>query len=188
MLHYVTGIQRLCVQEDVFWYAFWNTDADGDRLLIKECIIGWHEVSVAFGANQNDTEEFRAMKINNKNFSQYRPGEFLPETVETNAARKLVNGQPYEETSYYKEAAPYGATYYLMNIVAELFWCNGRKTCMHSGEHEGDSYHLGSGFHALTLCKSGDKEGEIDLSRLLAKFPSPISELKIIRDHCRLTD
>ncbi|KAL3694848.1 hypothetical protein R1sor_008499 [Riccia sorocarpa] len=124
---------RLCVPEDVFWYALWNTDAEGDRLLIKgcsgaTCVVGWHEVAVAFRANHADSEEFRAMKINNKNFSQYQPGQFLLETVETNAQRKLVNGQPYEEISYYKEAAPYGPTYTLMNVIAELFWCIGRST------------------------------------------------------------
>ncbi|KAL3693254.1 hypothetical protein R1sor_006905 [Riccia sorocarpa] len=133
MLNYVTGVQRLCVPEDIFWYAFWNTDAEGDRLLIKgtsgaTCVVGWHEVAVAFGANHEDTEEFRAIKINNKNFSEYRPSEYLLETVETNAARKLVNGRPYEEISYYKEAAPYGPTYFLMSVIAELFWCNGRST------------------------------------------------------------
>ncbi|KAL3683978.1 hypothetical protein R1sor_002000 [Riccia sorocarpa] len=116
-----------------FWYALWNTDADGDRLLIKgtggsTCVVGWHEVSVAFGASHGEAKEFRAIKINNKNFAQYRPGEYLPETVETNAQRKLVNGQPYEEISYYKEAAPYGATYFLMTIICVLFWCNGRST------------------------------------------------------------
>ncbi|KAL3702080.1 hypothetical protein R1sor_020102 [Riccia sorocarpa] len=131
MLKYVTGVQRLCVPEDIFWYAFWNTDAEGDRLLIKgtggaTCVVGWHEVAVAFGANHEESEEFRAIKINNKNFSQYRPSEFLMETVDTNAQRKLVNGQPYEEISYYKEAAPYGPTFYLMSLIAELFWCNGR--------------------------------------------------------------
>ncbi|KAL3685277.1 hypothetical protein R1sor_003299 [Riccia sorocarpa] len=72
--------------------------------------------------------KFRATKINNKNFSEYRPGEYLLETVETNAARKLVNGRPYEEISYYKEAAPYGPTFFLMSVIAELFWCNGRST------------------------------------------------------------
>ncbi|KAL3687744.1 hypothetical protein R1sor_014053 [Riccia sorocarpa] len=133
LIKYVTGIQRLCVPEDVFWYAFWNTDADGDRILIKgcsgsTCVMGWHKIAVAFGANHTDPEEFRAIKINNKNFSQYRAGEYLAETVETNAQWKLVNGQPYEEISYYKEVAPYGPTYFLMNVIAELFWCNGRST------------------------------------------------------------
>ncbi|KAL3678262.1 hypothetical protein R1sor_021218 [Riccia sorocarpa] len=131
MVKYVTGIQRLCVPEDIFWYAFWNTDVDGDRLLIKgcagsTCVVGWHEVSVAFGARHSEAEEFRAIKINNKNMAPYRPGDFLPETVETNAQRKLVNGKPYEEISYYKDAAPYGHTYFLMTVIAELFWCNGR--------------------------------------------------------------
>ncbi|KAL3678330.1 hypothetical protein R1sor_021286 [Riccia sorocarpa] len=128
MVKYVTGIQRLC---DVFWYAFWNTDVDGDRLLIKGCsgstaVVGWHEVSVAFGASHSEAEEFRAIKINNKNMAPYRPGDYLPETVETNAQTKLVNGRPYEEISYYKKAAPYGATYFLMTLIAELFWYNGR--------------------------------------------------------------
>ncbi|KAL3684495.1 hypothetical protein R1sor_002517 [Riccia sorocarpa] len=40
--------------------------------------------------------------------------------------KKLVNGQRYEECLYYREAAPYGPTYYLMTIVAELFWSAGR--------------------------------------------------------------
>ncbi|KAL3681472.1 hypothetical protein R1sor_024428 [Riccia sorocarpa] len=132
MLKYITGVQRLCVDpEDVFWYALWNTDADGDRLLIKSCsgttcIIGWHEVSVAFGASHSESEEFRTITLNTKNFALYRPGEFLMETVETNTQRKLVNGNPYEEITYYKEAAPYGPTYFLMSVIAELFWCNGR--------------------------------------------------------------
>ncbi|KAL3682981.1 hypothetical protein R1sor_001003 [Riccia sorocarpa] len=133
MLNYITGVQRLCVPEDILSYAFWNTDAEGDRLLIKgtsgtTCVVGWHEVAVAFGANHLDTEEFRAIRINNKNFSEYSPGEYLLETVETNAARKLVNGRPYEEISYYKEAAPYSPTFFLMSMIAELFWCNGRST------------------------------------------------------------
>ncbi|KAL3683574.1 hypothetical protein R1sor_001596 [Riccia sorocarpa] len=133
MLNYVTEVQRLCVPEDIFWYAFWNTDAEGDRLLIKgtsgaTCVVGWHEVAVAFGANHEDVEEFRAIKSNNKNFSEYMPSEYVLETVETNVARKLVNGRPYEEISYYKEAAPYGPTYFLMSVIAELFWCNGRST------------------------------------------------------------
>ncbi|KAL3676222.1 hypothetical protein R1sor_026170 [Riccia sorocarpa] len=101
MLKYVSGLQRFCIPEDV---------------------------SVAFGASHGEAEEFRAIKINNKNFAQYRPGEYLPETVETNAQRKLVNGQPYEEISYYKKAAPYGPTYFLMTIICELFWCNERST------------------------------------------------------------
>ncbi|KAL3692695.1 hypothetical protein R1sor_006346 [Riccia sorocarpa] len=133
MLKYVTGIQRWCVPEDIFLYAFWNTNVDGNRLLIKgcsgsTCVVGSHEVLVAFGASHADSEEFRAIKINNKNMAPYRPGEYLPESVETNAQRKLVNGRPYEEISYYKEAAPYGPTYFLMTVIAELFWCNGRTT------------------------------------------------------------
>ncbi|KAL3701616.1 hypothetical protein R1sor_019638 [Riccia sorocarpa] len=46
--------------------------------------------------------------------------------VESNPNKKLVNGQRYEECLYYREAASYGPTYYLMTIVAELFWSAGR--------------------------------------------------------------
>ncbi|KAL3702193.1 hypothetical protein R1sor_020215 [Riccia sorocarpa] len=67
LIKYVIGIQQLCVPDDVFWYAFWNMDADGDRLLIKgssgsTCVMGWHEIAVAFGANHTDVEEFGPSK------------------------------------------------------------------------------------------------------------------------------
>ncbi|KAL3695384.1 hypothetical protein R1sor_009460 [Riccia sorocarpa] len=252
MLKYVTGVQRLCIPEDVFWYALWNTDADGDRLLIKgtsgaTCIVGWHKVSVAFGASHGEAEEFRAIKINNKNFVQYRPGEYLPETVETNAGRKLVNGQPYEEISYYKEAAPYGPTYYIMSVIDELFWCNGcttrfttlmvyaymrsvhgfqtnwSKVILHSLKTEisflqkrarsTDNskvmpivwapvfmrllYAFRATIFSGTQLASPEtwvswvhmsKDGDIDLKNLVAKFPDPIDDLKLMRESCKLTD
>ncbi|KAL3695627.1 hypothetical protein R1sor_009703 [Riccia sorocarpa] len=117
---------RRCVLVSLF-----NTDADGERLLIRgqngtTCVIDWHEVQVAFGANHEARDEFRPMKIAHKQFAALAPGDYLPETVETNANKKLVSGQPYEEINYYKEAAPYGPTYYLMTVICELFWCNVR--------------------------------------------------------------
>ncbi|KAL3691211.1 hypothetical protein R1sor_004862 [Riccia sorocarpa] len=111
-----------------------------------------------------EAEEFRAIKINNKAFSQYKPQEFLPETVETNAQRKLVNGQPYEEISYYKKAAPYSPTYYLMSIIAKLFWCN-------------EIAFLQKRAQTLDNTKG-----------LLTKFSNPIDDLKVIRESCKLTD
>ncbi|KAL3685954.1 hypothetical protein R1sor_003976 [Riccia sorocarpa] len=214
ILKYVTGLQRLCIPEDVFWYAFWNTDADGDRLLIKgmdgaTCVVGWHEVSVAFGASHSETEDFRAIKINNKAFSQYRPGEFLPETVETNAQRKLVNGQPYEEISYYKEAAPYGPTYFLMSVIAELFLCNGRSTrfttpmvyaymrSIHGFQTNWSKVILHCLKTKICFLQNPEawvpwvhmsKEGDLDLRGLHAKFPTPLTDMRVIRDRCRLTD
>ncbi|KAL3701984.1 hypothetical protein R1sor_020006 [Riccia sorocarpa] len=131
LLNYVTGIQRLCVADDVFWCSMFNTDADGEPLLVwglngATCVIGWHEIQVAFGALHDQRDKFRAIKIAHKQFTGYKPGDYLPETVETNVNKKLVSGQPYEEINYYKEAAPYGSTYYLMSVITELFWCNTR--------------------------------------------------------------
>ncbi|KAL3687180.1 hypothetical protein R1sor_013489 [Riccia sorocarpa] len=118
LVNYVTRIQRLCVADDVFWWSMFNTDADGERLLVRglngaTCMIGWHEIHVAFGAVHDQRDEFRAIKIAHKQFAGYKPSEYLPETIETNVNKKLVSGQPYEEINYYKEAAPYGSTYYL---------------------------------------------------------------------------
>ncbi|KAL3678720.1 hypothetical protein R1sor_021676 [Riccia sorocarpa] len=61
-------------------------------------------VSIAFGASHGEAEEFRAIKINNKAFWQYKPQEFLPETGATNAQMELVNGQPYDEIRHYNKA------------------------------------------------------------------------------------
>ncbi|KAL3690435.1 hypothetical protein R1sor_016744 [Riccia sorocarpa] len=205
LIKYVTGIQRLCVPEDVFWYAFWNTDADGDRLLIKgcsgsTCVVGWHEIAVAFGANHTDAEEFRAIKINNKNFSQYRAGEYLAETVETNAQRKLVNGQPYEEISYYKEAAPYGPTYFLMNVISGIILVQRKKHPLHYSDglrlHEVASWipdELGKGTPLATADSwvawvHLSKEGDIDSRGLHSKIPDPIEDIKCIRESCKLSD
>ncbi|KAL3689993.1 hypothetical protein R1sor_016302 [Riccia sorocarpa] len=131
LVNYMTGIQRLCVADDVFWWSMFNTDADGERLLVRglngaTCVIGWHKIQVAFGALHDQRDEFRAIKIAHKQFAGYKPGQYLLETIETNVNKKLVSGQPYEEINYYKEAAPYGSTYYLMTVIAELFWCNTR--------------------------------------------------------------
>ncbi|KAL2611311.1 hypothetical protein R1flu_023003 [Riccia fluitans] len=108
-----------------------NTDAEGDRLLVKDArggtnIIGWNEISVVFGAKHNDSEDFRSIKVMHTTLDKYNPRAYLPASVEHNPNKKLVSGQPYEEVLYYKDAAPYGPTCCLMTTVAELFWSAGR--------------------------------------------------------------
>ncbi|KAL3686417.1 hypothetical protein R1sor_008991 [Riccia sorocarpa] len=99
MIKYVTALQRHCLPTDVFFGTIFNTDAEGDRLVIKGAngitnVIGWPETAVAFGAHHDSKEEFRSNKV--------------------------MHSKPD------LEAAPYGPTYYLMTIVAELFWLAGR--------------------------------------------------------------
>ncbi|KAL3695338.1 hypothetical protein R1sor_009414 [Riccia sorocarpa] len=131
MIKYVTAVQRHCIPVDVFFWTIFNTDAEGDRLVIKGAngnahVIGWPEIAIAFGSQHDPKEEFRSTKVMQSKLRDLHPDLFLPHAVESNPNKKLVNGQRYEECLYYKEAAPYGPTYYLMTIVAELFWSAGR--------------------------------------------------------------
>ncbi|KAL3696538.1 hypothetical protein R1sor_010614 [Riccia sorocarpa] len=196
LVNYVTSIQRLCVAEDVFWWSLFNTDADGERLLIRgqngsSCVINWHEIQVAFGANHDQREEFRPIKIAHKQFAAFRLGDYLPETVETNANKKLVSGQPYEEINYYKEAAPYGPTYYLMTIISELFWCNVRSPRFTSAQvfrktiFAGSSLATADGWLAWSHMS---REGDIDYRGLLTKFPVLIDDLREIREKYKMSD
>ncbi|KAL3700860.1 hypothetical protein R1sor_018882 [Riccia sorocarpa] len=179
------------------------------------CAVGWHEVSVAFGASHSESEEFRAIKFNNKNMAPYRAGEYLPETVETNAQRKLVNGNPYEEISYYKDAAPYGPTYFLMTVIAEHFWCNGRsvrfttpmlyaymrslhghptnwaKVILHNLKTE-----IGV-LQKRAQTANNNKPCPVVWAPVFARilyafretiFAEPIVDLRVIRERCKLTD
>ncbi|KAL3689528.1 hypothetical protein R1sor_015837 [Riccia sorocarpa] len=131
MVKYVTGLQRHCLPTDVFFWTIFNTDAEGDRLVIKGAngnanVIGWPEIAVAFGAHHDPHEEFRSNKVMQSKLRDLQPELFLPQAVESNPNKKLVNGQRYEECLYYREAAPYDPTYYLMTIIAEIFWSAGR--------------------------------------------------------------
>ncbi|KAL2633399.1 hypothetical protein R1flu_004878 [Riccia fluitans] len=131
MLKYVTSLQRHYVPEDIFLLGLQNTDAEGDRLLVKDTrggtnVIGWNEIAVIFGAKHNDKEHFRSIKVMHTMLDKYNPRAYLPASVEHNPNKKLVSGQPYEEVLYYKDTAPYGPTYHLMTIVAKLFWSAGR--------------------------------------------------------------
>ncbi|KAL3683850.1 hypothetical protein R1sor_001872 [Riccia sorocarpa] len=131
MVKYVTGLQRYCLPTDVFFWTIFNTDAEGDRVVIKGAngnanVIGWPEIAVAFGAHHDPQEELWSNKVMQSKLRDLQPELFLPQAVESNPNKKLVNGQRYEECLYYREAAPYGPTYYLMTIIAEIFWSAGR--------------------------------------------------------------
>ncbi|KAL2607863.1 hypothetical protein R1flu_026436 [Riccia fluitans] len=59
MLKYVTSLQRHCVPEDIFLWGIMNTDAEGDRLLVKDTrggtnVIGWNVIVVIFGTKHNE--------------------------------------------------------------------------------------------------------------------------------------
>ncbi|KAL2612449.1 hypothetical protein R1flu_024141 [Riccia fluitans] len=122
----------LCNPHDSWCRVFEeNTDAEGDRLLVKDPqggtnVIGWNKIAVVFGAKHNNSEDFRSIKVMHTTLDKYNPWAYLPALVEHNPNKKLVNGQPYEEVLYYKDAAPYGPMNCLMTTVAELFWSAGR--------------------------------------------------------------
>ncbi|KAL2642697.1 hypothetical protein R1flu_010284 [Riccia fluitans] len=123
LMHYVL--------EDIFLWGITNTNAEGDRLLVKDTrdgtnVMGWNEIAVIFGVKHNEKEDFQSIKVMHTTLDKYNPRSYFPTSVETNPNKKLVSGQRYEEILYYKDAAPYGLTYHLMTIVAELFWSAGR--------------------------------------------------------------
>ncbi|KAL2612172.1 hypothetical protein R1flu_023864 [Riccia fluitans] len=131
MLKYITSLQRHFVLEDIFLWGITNTDAEGDRLLVKDTrdgtnIIGWNKIAVVFGAKHNEKEDFRSITVMHTTLDKYNPRSYLLAPVETNPNKKLVNVQRYEEILYYKDAAPFGPTYHLMTTVAELFWSTRR--------------------------------------------------------------
>ncbi|KAL2644439.1 hypothetical protein R1flu_012026 [Riccia fluitans] len=85
MPKYITSLQRYCAHEDIFLWDIMNTNAEGDRLLLKDTrggtnIIGRNEIAIVFGAKHKKKKDFRSIKR-------------------------------YKEILYYKDAAPYGPTY-----------------------------------------------------------------------------
>ncbi|KAL3695500.1 hypothetical protein R1sor_009576 [Riccia sorocarpa] len=131
MLPYVSSLQRHCVPADIFYWGVFNTDVSDERLLItgtdgRTNIIGWAEIMTAFGGDHLEEDEFRGVKIMHRQLAPYKPAEFLSESVEKNLNKELVSGKDYEEVLYYREAAPYGPTYYLMTLIAEVFWSASR--------------------------------------------------------------
>ncbi|KAL3676316.1 hypothetical protein R1sor_026264 [Riccia sorocarpa] len=199
LVNYISGIQRLCVTDDVFWWALLNTDLESDRILIRgedgvTCVIGWHEIQVAFRTLHDERDEFRKEKIAHKQFVALKPGQFLLEIVETNVNKKLVSGQPYEEINYYKKAAPYGPTYYSMTVICELFWCNARSPRFSSPMilyafretiFKGTNLAESEGWLGWSHMS---RDGDIDHRQLISKFPTMITNLGEIRNGCRLPD
>ncbi|KAL2630888.1 hypothetical protein R1flu_015574 [Riccia fluitans] len=150
-----------------------NTDAEGDRLLVKDArggtnVIGWNEIAVIFGAKHNDSEDFRSIKVMHTTLDKYNLLAYLPASVEHNPNKKLVSGQPYEEVLYYKDAALYGSTYCLVTTMAELFW---------SPLEEAEGW---IGWTHVT------KDTDMTLPQLHSKFPKLITSLSHMRQRCQL--
>ncbi|KAL3700813.1 hypothetical protein R1sor_018835 [Riccia sorocarpa] len=130
MLPYITLMGRHCVPSDVFYWGIFNTDASDERLLItgldgRSNVIGWTEVMTTFGGDHSGKDEFGGTMITRSELLPYKPADFLPETV-LDVSEELGSGKDSEEIIYYREAAPYGPTYYLMTLIAEVFWSNFR--------------------------------------------------------------
>ncbi|KAL3701818.1 hypothetical protein R1sor_019840 [Riccia sorocarpa] len=130
MLPYITLMGRHCVPSDVFYWGIFNTDASDDKLLItgpdgRSNVIGWREVMTAFGGDHSAKDEFGGTNITRSQLLPYKPADSLPETV-LDVSEELGSGKDSEEIIYYREAAPYGPTYYLMTLIAEVFWSNFR--------------------------------------------------------------
>ncbi|KAL3679609.1 hypothetical protein R1sor_022565 [Riccia sorocarpa] len=124
MLPYVSSLQRHCVPADIFYWGVFNTDVSDKCLLVTRTdgqtnVIGRAEIMTALGGDHED--EFRGVKIMHRQLAPYKPSEFLPENVEKNLNKELVSGKDYEEVLY-REAAPYEPPYYLMTLLAEVFW------------------------------------------------------------------
>ncbi|KAL3696376.1 hypothetical protein R1sor_010452 [Riccia sorocarpa] len=168
LLNYVTRIQRLCVADDVFWWSLFNTDADGERLLVRglngaTCVIGWHEIQLAFGAVHDQRDEFRHIKIAHKQFAGYKPEILFLEkrARENNDKCKqviLVVWAPMFLQILY----PYRQTIFAWSTLSEaegwLGWS-----------------HM-------------SRDGDIDIHALVARFPSKMEDLREIREKCKLTD
>ncbi|KAL3677019.1 hypothetical protein R1sor_026967 [Riccia sorocarpa] len=131
MIQYVTSLQHHCVPADLFFWGIFNTYASDERLLVtgvdgRPNVIGWQEIMTAFRSDHSEEDEFHGAKIMHRQLLPYRPAHFLPESVEKNVNKELVSGKDYEEVLYYREAAPYGPTYYMMTLIAEVFWSHSR--------------------------------------------------------------
>ncbi|KAL2608558.1 hypothetical protein R1flu_027131 [Riccia fluitans] len=183
MLKYVTSVQRQCVLEDIFFWGISNTNAEGDRLLVKNTrggtnIIGWNKIAVIFGVKQNEKEDFRSIKVMHTTLDKYDPRSYLPALIETNPNKKLVSGQPYKEILYYKDAAPYGPTYHLMTRVAELFW-------LRHNLFVGTPLEEAKGWVGWTHV---EKDTDMSLAQLHSKFPKLITSLSDLRQRCKLPE
>ncbi|KAL3683988.1 hypothetical protein R1sor_002010 [Riccia sorocarpa] len=70
----------------------------------------------------SDEDEFHGNRIMDKQLTSYKPSLFLPKTVDVakNLNKELISGKDYEEVLYYREVVPYGPTYHIMTLIAEL--------------------------------------------------------------------
>ncbi|KAL3686669.1 hypothetical protein R1sor_009243 [Riccia sorocarpa] len=130
---FITVLQRNLVPRDLFYWGLFSCDASDERLIVtglngSATVVGWQELERAFGAKHSEDDEFKATKIMQKQLLPYNPNDFLPVFTEKNSNKELVSGKDYEENAYYRETALYGPTYYLMIVIAELFWCNSKGT------------------------------------------------------------
>ncbi|KAL3685467.1 hypothetical protein R1sor_003489 [Riccia sorocarpa] len=164
LLKYDAGVQRLCVLEDVFWYAFWNTDAEGDRLLIKGC-LGATCVEYAL----HDAPSIRIHEIPSRVSNQLGQGHFAqPPDRDSILQKRVRTAENTKPTSVI-----WGPifTHILFAFRETIF--------------SGTPLAHPDGWVVWTHMS---KEGELDLVGLHAKFPDPIVHLNVIRDNCKLTD
>ncbi|KAL2632186.1 hypothetical protein R1flu_016872 [Riccia fluitans] len=115
----------------------------------------------------------------------YDPKPYLPASVKTNPNKKLVNGQPYEEILYYKDAAPYGPTYHLMTTVAELFCSTGRSNRLRRTLFARTPLEEAKGWIGWTHVT---KDTDMSLAQLHSKFPKLIISLSDLRQRCKLPE
>ncbi|KAL3699774.1 hypothetical protein R1sor_017796 [Riccia sorocarpa] len=167
-------------------------------------VIRWSEVMTAFGGEHSDEDEFRGTKIMHRQLLPYKPSAFLPKTVEKNLNTGLVSRKDYEEVLYYREAAPYGPTYYLMTLIAEVFWSHSRsnrflmpQVYAYVRALHGHPYNMAKVIVKSTSYAESEpwvrwrmisKEGDITLTDLVEKFSVPITDVNIIREKCKLKD
>ncbi|KAL3684860.1 hypothetical protein R1sor_002882 [Riccia sorocarpa] len=175
-------------------------------------VTALQQIAVAFRTHHDSKEEFRSNKVMHSKLRDLQPDLFLPQAVESNPNKKLVNGQPYEDILYYKEAALYSPTYYLMMIVAELFWSAGRasrfltpmlyaylrsfsghqtnwvKAILHSLPLEIISLQTAARPKITRRWSHMTKECDITLSGLEAKFPHAIVDVAELHEKCQLPE
>ncbi|KAL3688426.1 hypothetical protein R1sor_014735 [Riccia sorocarpa] len=136
----------------------------------------------------------------------YKPTDFLPETVEYDVSEELGSGKDSQEVIYYREAAPYGPTYYLMMLIAEVFWSNFRGNrflmsmvysylpALHGNPYNWAKAILKSLSLEITFLQNEARaavkhtrknvQGDISPAELADKFHVPITNLHLIREHC----
>ncbi|KAL3696377.1 hypothetical protein R1sor_010453 [Riccia sorocarpa] len=197
LLNYVTRIQCLCVADDVFWWSLFNTNVDGERLLVRElngatCVIGWHEIQLAFGAVHDQRDEFRHIKIAHKQFAGPR---FTSAQVycymrslhgfKTNWVKALLHGLRTEILFLQKRARENNdkCKQIILVVWASMFlqilYIYRQTIFTWSTLSEAEGW-LGSSHMS--------RDGDTDIHALVARFPSKMEDLREIREKCKLTD